>query len=167
VQEAVGEAMRLFAVATLCGLLVLAACTPSTSKATTVATTQATPSAVATKAPTPAPTPTPTPAPTSVVQGNRAPPTGEQGRISVESEFIFAATSQANYDDFSKVLIAKDQIGAAQMMYEGRLYMVDNGTKVLVLGRGGFLSTLMNIRVLEGKQFGRSLWMPYEFVNRI
>ena len=87
----------------------------------------------------------------NVIQGNRPPSVGQQGRIHVQSNQVFAAVTQPDYDSFNEALIAKDQIGVANLMMAGRLYLIDNETLVLVLGHGGFLSSLTQVRILEGQ----------------
>ncbi len=105
--------------------------------------------------------------PTTIVQGNRPPSVSERGRIHVQSDQAFAATTQDNYSAFSRALTAHDQIGIADLISQRRLYLVGNGTLVLVLGHGGFLSSLTQVRVLEGAELGLSLWLPSEFLDRL
>lgn len=116
--------------------------------------------------PVPVPTVTAVPTATSVTQGNRPPTVGQEGRINVESPLVYAATTQENYDAFGKALTSNDRIGVANLTAQGRVILIDNGTRVLVLDRGGFFSSVMQVRILEGRYFGLALWLPAEFVTR-
>lgn len=113
----------------------------------------------------PSPTATPVPTRTSLIRGNRAPAVGKQGRIHVETDFIAGATTQDNYDAYLKAVSANDRIGVFNLLAQGRIYSIDNGTKVLVLDRGGFLGSLVQIRVLDGPELGSALWVAVEFVD--
>jgi hypothetical protein len=109
------------------------------------------------------PAPTPVPTETSLIQGNRPPLTGQQGNIHVQDSYVFAAATQADYDAFRKARGATDQIGVYELMAQERLFLIDNGTRVLVLEKHVVLT---QVRVLDGPKFGLAVWLPSEFLNR-
>jgi hypothetical protein len=84
----------------------------------------------------------------------------------VQSNQVFVAATEADYTAFSKALATNDRIGVTNLMAQGRLFLIDNGTRVLVLGHGGFLSSLTQVRLLDGQETGLAVWLPSEFLNR-
>lgn len=74
---------------------------------------------------------------------------------------ILAITKEAQ-DKILKAVNAKDDIGLSQLLLTGEAFMVSNCTKIKVIDRSMFLR---QVRVLEGEQFGKAGWMPYEWVK--
>lgn len=142
------------------GILVAAICRPWEFHPQTL------PQAVRTDTISLSPGPTPLPTTTSVVQGNQPPVTGQEGTIHVQSSQVFVTPTQEDYSAFSKALAANDQVGISNLAARGRLFLIDNGTRVLVLGHGGFLSALTQVRLLDGQQAGLAVWLPSEFLTR-
>lgn len=58
-------------------------------------------------------------------------------------------------DDFYKAIVAGDREGVEELIDQGRLFIVDVGTKVRVLSVTGLIKATMEIRVLEGVHKGR------------
>lgn len=86
------------------------------------------------------------------------------GRVHVEADYVYAATTLTNYDALIKAFVAKDEIGVANMLLQRRAVLIENGTDVLVLERH---SGYMQVRVLGGKQFGIAVWIQSELVDRV
>ena len=69
-------------------------------------------------------------------------------------------------DALMKAITRNDSYGVFDLVLAGKIFMVDEGTKVRVIDRGGFLGVSeVQVRILEGKMVGRSGWLPYEFVT--
>jgi len=93
---------------------------------------------------------------------------GEEGILNNNSDkndtsgIVILATDEKAFDDFSQALIANDKYRFNEMINNGRLFTVPNGTAVKVTdikfpGR-------TNVRVLEGKYVGESGWIAFEFI---
>jgi hypothetical protein len=95
--------------------------------------------------------------------------TGEIGVLRAgdsTSGVVLGSDRQAN-DELTKMAANHDQEGFAAMMLSGRAFAVPAGTKVRVLDTFfslGFLPTSVQVRVLEGKQYGRAGVVPFEWV---
>lgn len=72
------------------------------------------------------------------------------------------AVDEDAFRELTKAAVAKDYLGMADLEVRGRIFGVDQGTRVLPID-SGFAKT--KVRILEGKGLGRSGWVPYEFVN--
>lgn len=91
---------------------------------------------------------------------------GDQGRAQVDGAAgPFLANTPDDYDAFVKAAAAKDTAGVAQMVGQGRLAQIPNGTLVQVIDFTGVLDTKYRVRVLEGAQAGRAGWVPTEFIR--
>ncbi len=75
---------------------------------------------------------------------------------------VYLAVDKQSMDMWAKAGLAKDYIGMAQLEASGRIFPVPNGTKVLVIDSS---FTLRKVRVLEGDAYGKSGWLPYEWVE--
>jgi hypothetical protein len=75
---------------------------------------------------------------------------------------VFLTIDKQADDEWTKACIAKDYIGMAQMEAVGKVFAVPNGTKVLVIGSG---FATRQVRILEGDAFGKSGWLPYEWLK--
>jgi hypothetical protein len=92
-------------------------------------------------------------------------PIGKEGLLSGTSGTITpVGTSETALQQFLKSHRAKDKHGIVQMMASGSVFMVDNGTKVLVIDYGESLG-MRKIRILEGTREGRAGYVPYEWVK--
>ncbi len=95
---------------------------------------------------------------------------GEEGIINNNSNksdvsgVAVLAVDKKALDDLIQAQIADDKLGYSQMLGDGKLFIVDNGTKVKVIDIG-FGKT--EIRILEGEHLGKSGWIAYEFVIQI
>ena len=111
------------------------------------------PAATATPKP---PSPTPTSASQIAISG--------QGRIKSGAGQVFVATTEDAFDSLMKAITRQDQYGVLDLMLAGKVFVVNDGTTVLVLDHGGFLASRVRVRILDGPMTGRSGWLPYEWV---
>lgn len=88
---------------------------------------------------------------------------GEAGilRLPSSSDDIIVSVSEVALERFIKASIANDRLGVAQMVLNGEGFLVQSGTKILVIDSTTFQR---KVRILEGEHFGRSGWVPYEWV---
>lgn len=90
---------------------------------------------------------------------------GEIGQLRAgDSEVVYVAATREANDAFTKAAVTNDREGIAALMLTDRLWPIRAGTKVRVLGYGGFLSGTTEIRILEGGYYSRSGWVPSEWV---
>jgi len=88
---------------------------------------------------------------------------GSESIISVPGlNEVYIAVDKEVFDEWIKACNAKDYIGVAQMEALGKLFVVSNGTKVLVIDRHTFSR---EVRILEGNATGKSGWLPYEWLK--
>lgn len=78
-------------------------------------------------------------------------------------ETIPLATSPAALDDFTALCNQEDNLGKLQLQAEGKIFRVDDRTRVTVLSNG---STACRIRIAEGEHEGRTAFVYSEWVNR-
>ena len=105
--------------------------------------------------------------PQTSIQTESAPKTthpsvGEEGILYVkESDIIVVSVDEAALEEFIEAALAGDEYGYTELVLTGKGFIVDSGTKVLVLKKS-FPNT--KVRVLEDENVGRSGWVPYEWV---
>lgn len=90
---------------------------------------------------------------------------GEEGSLSGTSGVLTpVAISEATLSDFLRSNRVGDKDGIVQMIVAGRIFTVENGTRVLVIdyGKGMFVR---KIRILEGKMKGQAGFVPMEWVK--
>lgn len=95
---------------------------------------------------------------------------GEEGIInfredkndcSGEDKVLLGITKEAQ-DKVSKALLAKDYIGMGDLLLSGEAFAVNICTKAKVIDTALYIR---QVRILEGKNFGRSGWLPYEWIK--
>ncbi len=77
-------------------------------------------------------------------------------------EVVYLPIDEQALDEWTNACVAKDYIGMAQLEASGRVFTVPNGTKVLVIDSR---FATRQVRVLEGDAFGKSGWLPYEWLK--
>lgn len=91
--------------------------------------------------------------------------TGQEGILEISGQGeVLVATTKENLGKIVHTATVKDDLGIAQMVLAGQAYLVDKGTKVLVIDT---TLTASQIRILEGEEIGSSGWVPEEFVKEI
>jgi hypothetical protein len=93
---------------------------------------------------------------------------GETGQLRLQSNseaMVLVASDKGALDAFTKAAVSDDKEGVAALILAGRLWPVKGGTKVRVIGYGGFLNaTETQVRILEGGYYGGSGWVASEEV---
>jgi len=79
-----------------------------------------------------------------------------------ESDEVPVCVDEEAFEELIKASVAKDDIGIAELLLLGKVFFVPNNTKVLVIDRD---FAKRQIRILEGDKFGRTGWVPYEFLK--
>lgn len=90
---------------------------------------------------------------------------GEEAWISVGSKSTPIATTKDYYDEIQKALLAKDWGVLRQMIIQERAFVVDEGTRVLVIDKS-WDWTMVQVKVLEGSQAGKVGWVANEYVTK-
>ena len=103
------------------------------------------------------------------VQSHAAPLLGETGVIrepGMPYAFVFVDPEAVSVF-FRGMNRGKDEAADSltELFNAGRLYMVDQGIKVRVIDATGFLSSILEIRILEGEFEGRRGFVPHEFIS--
>ena len=88
---------------------------------------------------------------------------GSEATISVPNlDTVHLALNKEALDLWTEACVAKDYIGMAQLESVGKVFPVPNGTRVLVINSA---FAVRQVRVLEGNAYGRSGWLPYEWLK--
>jgi hypothetical protein len=126
-------------------------------------------------------TPAPPPASTQEVQvsvssEDRRPPVplkpatpsrlelGSTGTLSaMGGGMALLSITKDGYDEIQHAINAKDNVGLAEMVDQGRAFIGAGGSTVLVLENS---FAMVKVRVQSGKNTGLAGWVPFEFVTR-
>lgn len=88
--------------------------------------------------------------------------TSSEVKINAPLDNVYLAVDKESFDLWTKASVAKDYIGMADMESSGKVYTVKNGTKILVIdSKFG----ARQVRTLEGDNYGKTGWLPYEWVK--
>lgn len=87
------------------------------------------------------------------------PAVGQEARLTVSSGVVVVCRAKEGMKELTKLSVANDTLGIAEMMLRGRAFGVESGTKVLIIDNG---FDVRQVRILEGQMLGRSGW-----VNRV
>lgn len=71
----------------------------------------------------------------------------------------FVCPTKADFDECTQLSVAKDYLGLGEMEANGQLYLVDAGTKALVIGES---FAAYQVRIESGDYFGKSGWVILE-----
>ena len=72
------------------------------------------------------------------------------------------AVDDEAWDAMIDAQVANDTIGLRSLLLSGDVFLLDEGTRVLVLDQG-FFST--RVRALEGDNMGKAGWVQFELVT--
>lgn len=97
--------------------------------------------------------------PTSALSHLRA---GQEGHLDNGGDTAFVAADDAAFDELTKAASAGDQVGIRELVRGGRVFLVPQNTRILVIENGVFS---VRIRVLDGLQKDKAGWVPAEFVK--
>lgn len=93
------------------------------------------------------------------------PAIGAEGRVYIEgNDDVILATTKDDYEELAKALAARDTVGVQEMYVRGRVFLVKNETRVLVIDSAGFFIQQRRVRVLEGPAKDRAGWIDSNFV---
>lgn len=88
---------------------------------------------------------------------------GQTGYLDSGGDNVVLGTTKESYDRMISLSVAHDTLGIAQMVLTGQAIMVNKGTSVKVISSG---VSSREVRILDGKYYGSSGWVPYEFVHQ-
>jgi len=103
------------------------------------------------------------PSPSSTTQLSTDLRVGDTGTIKSSSGSLLVALTRSDAKEVISLSVAKDTLGVSKMVLDGRVMLVDSGTKIRVIDTDLFYT---NVRILEGKYYGESGWLPNEFVSK-
>lgn len=76
---------------------------------------------------------------------------------------IICATTQDNYKELWKYLVAKDKVGVEEMLKQGKIYLLETGTEVKVI-QATFNG--IEVRVTEGPHKDKIAWVALDFLEK-
>lgn len=90
--------------------------------------------------------------------------TGTEARILVSDKEALIAVDEKALDELMKSFAAKDWQGVVELNVSGRVFPVPSHTKVLIIDQS---FGKRKIRIDEGKQSGKTGWLPMEYLASI
>jgi len=88
---------------------------------------------------------------------------GDEGRLHAGNlSTVTIAVDEDAYSELDDVFIAKDEHGYQQLQLRGKIFSVENDTRVLVL-ENRFAK--VRVRFLDGTKKGRDGWIPREWLK--
>jgi len=101
--------------------------------------------------------------PTSKSKPTQNSSVGKESNLFIENNnFIYVCIDKSSYDDFVNASLSKDTYGITNLIAAGKIFSVPNNTRVLIIDRS---VGAREIRILEGKNTGKSGWVPMEWVK--
>lgn len=88
---------------------------------------------------------------------------GDLGYIKINNGSLLVSPNKSDAEEVIKLSVAKDNLGVAKMVVDGRTMLVDSETQIRVIDTDWLYT---NVRIMEGKYYGESGWLPNEFVFR-
>lgn len=87
---------------------------------------------------------------------------GEKGLLRQKGTTeVAVAIDEAALDESIKASIANDGIGRAELMFRGRLFLVEQNTPALLIDT---TFAARKVRILAGQYYGKSGWVPKEWL---
>jgi len=68
---------------------------------------------------------------------------------------VFLCANKQAYDEYWNALLANDDEGLVELMLDGKLVPIDNGTPVRKLSYGGLFDHTCEVRLMKGKFAGK------------
>jgi hypothetical protein len=88
---------------------------------------------------------------------------GQTGRIDAQGgQSVIAAIRKEIFDQVAHAQRVNDRMGMAKIVLAGGAFLVDGGTRVLIINESG---DLYEVRVLEGPMLARSGWVLKQWVR--
>jgi hypothetical protein len=94
---------------------------------------------------------------------NNVPSSGDTVSLYYGGVEILCGTTEQNYKDLIDTLVDKDNVGFNEMFSSGKAFMVDSGTKALVLERN---FTTAKVRIMEGAYKDEIAWVGIEAIGK-
>jgi hypothetical protein len=91
-----------------------------------------------------------------------APKSVGYGETGIIRTGVAAGVTEDDYSAIMKAASTKDRAGIDALIGSKRAVMIDNGTKVKVVGSG---FNKRQVRLLDGDNQGASVWVPVEYVE--
>lgn len=90
---------------------------------------------------------------------------GGEALIHSGSKSTPLATDQETYDETQKILLAKDWAGLRQLVGQGRVFVVDEGTRLRVI-EANWDRTMARVEILEGPQASKVGWIAEAYLAK-
>ena len=93
---------------------------------------------------------------------------GQSGYVfipSSPSDVIVAGTTKDTFDQFMKLVLAKDTVGVAKMVQDGDAYALDPNTQVKIIDAVYSSEGVYQVRILSGQYYSQSAWVSGEFIS--
>ena len=88
------------------------------------------------------------------------PSTGQEGHVLTNT---MASATKDGRGAVTSAMVAGDTHGLAQLVASGQAFVLDGGTRILVLEKSW---TVVRVRALDGQNRGRAGWIPSEHYGR-
>jgi len=88
---------------------------------------------------------------------------GDNAIIKVGIPEVFLGVTEQDQEVLGKSLMAKDTMGISNLLSNQKVFLVKEGTKVLVIDRA---YGIRNVRIMEGVNTGKTGWLPYEWLSK-
>lgn len=88
--------------------------------------------------------------------------TGDIVTLSSGAKKVILATDTDSLSRLTQLSNAGDTEGALGLVLAGRAFLVDSDVQARIIDTGIFSS---EVRILEGDQYGKSGWLPVEFIH--
>ncbi len=85
---------------------------------------------------------------------------GEEGQLLAD---CFGAVDDESWDAMREAAVANDRVGLGQLAEQGKLFLLDEGDRLLVLDRSVFA---FKVRLLDGKYAGEACWVQVHSAGR-
>ena len=80
----------------------------------------------------------------------------------LDARQVLLGSTELDYDEGNRAIRIHDHYGYDELLRTGRIFLVLNGTKALIIDRGVFV---VRVRILEGKDAGQSGWLPLSHIE--
>lgn len=97
---------------------------------------------------------------------------GDVGKIRIsagsQGDIVYVATSQEDFNKMMDAVAAKDDVGLNQMVGNGSLFIVPEGTQAKFIGLGSGFSGIgvRHIRIVDGTHADEDGYIPTEFLKK-
>lgn len=82
---------------------------------------------------------------------------GTEVYVSAEGSGCLAGATKEDFESADRSYRMGDKLGTAKMVMNGSALLLDNGTRIMVIGSSG---DLYQVRILTGQMIAREAWLP-------